>query len=63
MHFRLALNFILVFKIAFAKSIQLPNLPFKDSSMSNDIALLALIFLILEKAEAKLLKQHISNDF
>ena len=51
------------FRIEFARSIRLPTLLFKDYSMRNDIALVSLIFLILTKADTKLLKQQLFNDF
>ena len=57
MHSWFALTCFSFFKIAFEKSIQLPNLLFKDYSMPNDIALAYLFCLILAKADAKLLKQ------
>ena len=62
-HSWFAFKLFLFFKIAFAKSIQLPTLLFKDSSMCNDIEWAALVCLILAKTEAELLKQQLFNDF
>ena len=54
---------LLFFKISFEKSIQLPTSLFKDSSMRIDISFSALLWLILAKSDAKLLKQQLFNDF
>ena len=51
------------FKIEFAKSIQLPISIFNDSSILIAIALTSLVCLILPKADAKLLKKQLFNDF
>ena len=60
MHFQFNFNFISFFKIAFSKSIRLTTLLFKDSYVRNNIALSDLIYLILENADAKLLKNSYS---
>ena len=54
--------FFSFFKIALSKSIQLSTLFFKEYSICNDIALEALVCLILVKADAKLLEQQIFNN-
>ena len=56
-------NFVSVFKIALSRSIRLPTSLSKDSYMRNGISLADLLWLILAKAGAKLLKKHLFNDF
>ena len=63
MHFWFNFHFFSFFKIAFAKSIQLPTSLSKDYFFLNDIAFSALLWFILAKADAKPPKQQIFNDF
>ena len=63
MHFWFNFHLFSFFKIAVAKTIRLPTSLSKDSSMRNDISLSALFWLILSKADTKVLKQQLFNEF